>query len=180
MSSPFSWPTLPSESTGPLRCAPRPPPGKINLRRTGPLTAPPRLQPNAARHPQAGFLILKFFGGKEDRGGRLPEDDVPDAFRGVRIYQHLSGLKNEKTSALIINSRGAYGTRLRFCLQGPQEGDAQGRQGAGERRRRRAPRALVLGLGRWALGRAAGVLGAGLGCGLGHPVLYHMDVGCWA
>jgi len=36
------WPTSPTGSTGTLKCAPKPPPGKINLRRTGPLTAPPR------------------------------------------------------------------------------------------------------------------------------------------
>ncbi len=39
------------------------------------------------------------FLGRVPSGGRVPEDDVPDAFRGVRIYQHLSGLKNKKTSA---------------------------------------------------------------------------------
>ena len=46
---------------------------------------------------------------------------------------------------------GAYGTRLRHCLQGPQEGDAQGRQGPGERGTARY-------LGRCA---GAGALGAG-------------------
>jgi len=42
VSFPFSWPTLPAGSTGTLKCAPRPPPNKVNQLLSGPLTAPPR------------------------------------------------------------------------------------------------------------------------------------------
>jgi hypothetical protein len=44
------WPTSPAGSIGTLKCTPRPPPGKINLRRTGPLTA----RPQPAKRPPQG------------------------------------------------------------------------------------------------------------------------------
>ena len=34
--SPFSWPNLPAESTGTLKCAPSPPPNKVNQLLSGP------------------------------------------------------------------------------------------------------------------------------------------------
>ena len=50
--------TSPAGDTGTLRCAPRPPPRKINLRRTGATTTPPR--------PAKGAPKEKGQGGRAD------------------------------------------------------------------------------------------------------------------
>ncbi len=59
-------------------------------------------------------------------------------------------------SGALIKHRGAYGTRLRLCLLRPEEEDAQGRQGVGERRRhpRRCAGAGPLGAGQGSQGQA--------------------------
>lgn len=78
----ISYPTSPAGGTGTPQCAPDLPPGKINLRRSGPLTTPPRArkgapkeswtrgplepsqpprpQPNAAHYPGLDFCF-EFF-----------------------------------------------------------------------------------------------------------------------
>jgi hypothetical protein len=100
----FSWPNLPGGGTGNLRCTPRPPPNKVNLRRKGPLTA----QPRAARgHPQGkGGTGVK----SARRGGnrRIPSEKQMDGWLGGRGSQ----LSNQRPPCRYGHHRGVNPRRI--------------------------------------------------------------------
>jgi hypothetical protein len=172
--SPCSWPISPAGSTGTLKCAPGPPPGKTNQLRTGPLTAPPRPakgdprqkgsrgnltarpgvrrnhpqlprpQANAARLP-AEFLHIKFLGEKK-AGGVFFTWISPGRKNGMN---NILGL----VSGASVITRGGTGVPLRLCLQGREEGHGSM---AGRCREGRGATAAARALGWGAGGGGAG------------------------
>lgn len=84
--------------------------GKVRAPQRSPEITPPG--------PCPRYFAYKFFGPGPITGA------IPSGESGINDNFEVG-------SVLVIKHMGVYGTRLRLCLQGPEEGDAQGRQGEG-------------------------------------------------